>query len=195
MPASFAQPEVSEHIDRRVVRSRQLLMDALGNLLRKRNFDDISIQEIVDKADLTRATFYLHYPDKAALLQAMTSARFGEMLKKRGIASLECAGGITPIALGVCEYLAKVLDCQSSSTMPLERAVIPVLEGIFREGAIVLQLTRGADTATFAAIVAWAIYGAAYHWAQTPDRKPAEQMAAAIGTIVAPMMHAATPVR
>jgi AcrR family transcriptional regulator len=170
-------------------------MDALATLLMKRNFDDISIQEIVDKADLTRATFYLHYSDKAALLQAMTSARFSEVLKKRGITSLECAGGIRTIALGVCEYLARVLDCQSSCAIPLERAVIPVLEGIFRKGAVAPQLTRGADTATFAAIVAWAIYGAAYHWAQLPNRKPAEQMAAAIETFVTPMMQAATSVR
>ncbi len=190
-----AQPAISDPTDRRVLRSRQLLMDALGTLLRKRNFDEISIQEIVDKADLTRATFYLHYPDKAALLQAMTSARFSEMLKKRGIASLESAGGIRPIALGVCEYLAKVLDCQSSSTMPLERAVVPVLEAIFRQDAVSLPLERGADPAAFAAIVAWAIYGAAYHWAQLSNRNPAEQMATAIDILLAPMMQAATSVR
>ena len=117
------------------------------------------------------------------------------MLEKRGITSLECAGDVGAIALGVCDYLAKVLDCQSSSTMPLERAIIPVLEAIFREGAVARQLTRGADTATFAAIVAWAIYGAAYRWAQLPNRKPAEHMAAAIEAFVAPMMQAATSAR
>ena len=103
-------------------------------------------QEIVDEANLTRATFYLHYPDKAALLQAMTALRFGEMLKKRLIASPNCAGGLRAIALGVCEYLAKATGCPSSlSKMPLERSVIPVIEGLFREGAEDLRLEPGVD--------------------------------------------------
>jgi AcrR family transcriptional regulator len=150
MPAPSTHPEVADHTDRRTLRSRQALMDALAKLLTKKDFDDISIQEISDKADLTRATFYLHYPDKAALLQAMTTARFGEMLRKRGIVSPKCAGGLKAIALGVCEYLAKVLDCQSSSKMPLERSVIPVIEGVFREGAEELRLVPGVDPDTYA---------------------------------------------
>ncbi len=181
------QPEIADHTDRRALRSRQALMDALAKLLQKNDFDDISIQEIVDRADLTRATFYLHYADKAALLQAMTTVRFSEMLKKRGITSPECAGGLKAIALGVCEYLGKVLDCQSSSKMPLERSVIPVIEGIFREGAEELQLAPGVDPDTYATTLAWAIYGAASRWAQTPNRKPAEQMAQVIEALVSPL--------
>ena len=49
-----------------------MLMDALARLLIKKEFEDISMQEIADEATLNRATFYLHYPDKNALLQAMT---------------------------------------------------------------------------------------------------------------------------
>jgi AcrR family transcriptional regulator len=37
--------------------------------LKKKDFEDISVQEITDDATLNRATFYLHYPDKSALLQ------------------------------------------------------------------------------------------------------------------------------
>ena len=58
----------------RIVRSRRMLMDAFVKLLSKKEFEDISVQEIADEATLNRATFYLHYPDKNALLQAMTEA-------------------------------------------------------------------------------------------------------------------------
>ena len=62
----------TETTDPRILRSRRMLMDALARLLIKKEFEDISIQEIADEATLNRATFYLHYPDKNALLQAMT---------------------------------------------------------------------------------------------------------------------------
>lgn len=193
MPIPSAQPEVAEVTDRRILRSRQLLMDALRKLVRKRAFDDISIQEIVAEADLTRATFYLHFPDKTALLQAMTAARFGELLKKRGIESLSCTGGLKAIALGVCDYLAKASSCPSSlSKMPLERSIIPVIEGIFREGAEHVRLVPGVDADTFATTIAWAIFGAASRWAQTPNRKPAEEMAEVIETLVSPFVRAIT---
>ena len=69
--AQLLQPE-TETTDPRILRSRRMLMDALARLLIKKEFEDISVQEIADEATLNRATFYLHYPDKNALLQAMT---------------------------------------------------------------------------------------------------------------------------
>jgi AcrR family transcriptional regulator len=75
----MAQPskaDVVESTDPRILRSRRMLMDSLVRLLSKKEFGDISVQEIADEATLNRATFYLHYPDKNALLRAMTAERF-----------------------------------------------------------------------------------------------------------------------
>lgn len=187
------QPEVAEATDRRSLRSRKSLMDALCKILKKKDFDDISIQEISDEANLTRATFYLHYPDKAALLQAMTAVRFGESLRKRLDASTDCGGGLRTIALGVCEYLSKATGCPSSlSRMPLERSVIPVIEEILRDGAGKFHLAAAVDPNILATTVAWAIFGAASRWAQTPDRMPAEQMADVIDSLVNPLWQSVT---
>ena len=73
--AQLLQPETGT-TDPRILRSRRMLMDSLARLLMKKEFEDISVQEIADDATLNRATFYLHYPDKNALLQAMTDVRF-----------------------------------------------------------------------------------------------------------------------
>ena len=73
--AQLLQPE-TETTDPRILRSRRMLMEALARLLIKKEFEDISVQEIADEATLNRATFYLHYPDKNALLQAMTGIPF-----------------------------------------------------------------------------------------------------------------------
>jgi AcrR family transcriptional regulator len=82
--AELLQPETGT-TDPRILRSRRVLMDSLAKLLIQKAFDDISIQEITDEATLNRATFYLHYPDKNALLQAMTESRFRDLIERRGI--------------------------------------------------------------------------------------------------------------
>ena len=54
--------------DRRVRRTRQRLRDALMELTLERGYDRITLQEILDRADVGRSTFYAHYRDKDDLL-------------------------------------------------------------------------------------------------------------------------------
>ncbi len=179
----------AETTDPRILRSRRMLMDSLANLLIKKEFYDISVQEIADEATLNRATFYLHYPDKNALLQAMTGVRFRDLLERRGITFADCNGALRAIALGVCDYLAETTSCPSQlARIPLERSIIPVLEGMFMEGMSCHALAPGVDAGLLAAAAAWAVFGAARRWFQTPDRIPAEEMAAKIETMVRPVI-------
>ena len=178
----------AENTDPRVLRSRQMLMEALLRLLTRKEFDDISIQDIADEATLNRATFYLHYPDKNALLQAMTAARFRDLISRRGLSFTNCDGALRAIALGVCDYLAETTGCPSQLVkMPLEGSIIPVVEGMFQKGAANHAMAPGADPGLLATTAAWAIFGAARRWYQTPDRIPAEDMAARIEAMVKPI--------
>ena len=192
--AEALQPGITaESTDPRVLRSRQMLMEALLRLLDRKEFDDISIQEIADEATLNRATFYLHYPDKNALLQAMTAARFRDLIARRGLSFSDCDGALRAIALGVCDYLAETAGCPSQLTkMPLEGSIIPVVEGIFLEGAEKHPAAPGTDPKLLATTAAWAIFGAARRWHQTPDRIPAEEMAARIEAMVKPIFLTAS---
>jgi AcrR family transcriptional regulator len=56
--------------DRRAARTRRALQEALIALMRVKHYDDISIQEIADHADIGRTTFYLHYQSKGDLFLA-----------------------------------------------------------------------------------------------------------------------------
>jgi AcrR family transcriptional regulator len=175
----------AENTDPRVLRSRQMLMEALLRLLTRKEFDDISIQEIADEATLNRATFYLHYPDKNALLQAMTAARFRDLIVRRGLSFTDCDGALRAIALGVCDYLAETTGCPTQlAKMPLEGSIIPVVERMFQEGAEHHPTAPGVDPELLATTAAWAIFGAARRWYQTPNRIPAEEMAARIEAMV-----------
>src|SRR5882672_5074234 len=185
--------------DPRIVRSRRMLMDALAKILITKHFEDISVQEIADEATLNRATFYLHYPDKNALLQAMTESRFRHLIDRRSITFTDCHGALHAIALGVCDYLAEITGCPSQlARMALEGSIIPVVEDMFKEGLALHGIapdgmapdgmTPGVDPALRATTAAWAVFGAARRWFQTPNRIPAEEMAARIETMVSPVL-------
>lgn len=54
--------------DRRVVRTQQSIQNALIDLMLEKPYEKITIQEIIDRANVGRATFYNHYRDKDDLL-------------------------------------------------------------------------------------------------------------------------------
>jgi AcrR family transcriptional regulator len=191
--AQLLQPE-AETADPRIVRSRRMLMDSLVRLLKNKEFEDISVQEIADEATLNRATFYLHYQDKNALLRAMTDARFRDLIERRSITFTDCHGALRAIALGVCDYLAESTSCPTQlARMSLEGSIIPVVEGIFKEGLALHGIAPGADAELLATTAAWAVFGAARRWFQTPNRIPAEDMAARIETMVSGVLFVAAP--
>ena len=55
-------------IDRRVQRTHKLLREALLALTLEKGYDNFTVQDLTDHANLGRATFYLHYRDKDELL-------------------------------------------------------------------------------------------------------------------------------
>jgi len=178
-----------ETTDPRILRSRRMLMESLAKLLTKKEFEDISVQEIADEATLNRATFYLHYPDKSALLQAMTEARFRDLIERRSISFTDCDGALRAIALGVCDYLTETTNCPAQlARIPLEGSIIPVVEGMFKEGLAHHEIAPGVDPALLATTAAWAVFGAARRWFETAKRIPADEMAAKIETMVKPVL-------
>lgn len=54
--------------DRRVQRTRNMLYDALMDLMIEKGYDAITVQDIIDRANVGRSTFYSHFPDKEQLL-------------------------------------------------------------------------------------------------------------------------------
>lgn len=69
-------------MDRRKKRSRNMLGQALLELVREKKFEQITIQDITDRADLNRATFYLHYSSKEELLADSLEAYFDELVQQ-----------------------------------------------------------------------------------------------------------------
>jgi AcrR family transcriptional regulator len=67
----------SKREDRRVRRTRRLLHEALRSLILQKGYDHVTVQDVIDRADVGRATFYAHFRDKDDLLMS----GFDEMRK------------------------------------------------------------------------------------------------------------------
>ncbi|MEH7075942.1 TetR/AcrR family transcriptional regulator [Neobacillus drentensis] len=58
-------------VDRRIAKSQVAIKNAVIELMSEKSFDNITIQDIADRADVNRGTIYLHYTDKYDLLDKM----------------------------------------------------------------------------------------------------------------------------
>jgi AcrR family transcriptional regulator len=56
-----------EKPDRRINRTRETLFQAMSMLMVEKRYDDITVQDIIDRANVGRSTFYAHYQDKEDL--------------------------------------------------------------------------------------------------------------------------------
>jgi AcrR family transcriptional regulator len=65
--------EIQRPLDRRVQRTRQVLQEALLQLLIEHEYEGITVADITEQANIGRTTFYLHYHDKEELLRESTS--------------------------------------------------------------------------------------------------------------------------
>lgn len=76
-------------VDRRILRTRDALGDALISLIQEKSFDEVTVQEVLDRAGIGRSTFYAHYSDKDDLFFSDVEDFFGLMatlLNRQGAA-------------------------------------------------------------------------------------------------------------
>jgi AcrR family transcriptional regulator len=57
--------------DRRVGKTRKALKEALTDLILEKSYEAVTVQDVIDRADVGRSTFYAHFTDKHDLLMAI----------------------------------------------------------------------------------------------------------------------------
>jgi AcrR family transcriptional regulator len=183
--------------DPRIRRTRKLLQGALGTLMQAKSFDEISVQDITEAATVNRATFYDHYTDKFALLEALVAGGFHELLYSREVRyDTGCPAALGAIVLAACDYLAQVhaggvCDRQTAFEPLMDAAIVAAIRRLLIEGMKRAEHANTLQPEMVATSVSWAICGGVKQWFSTPERPPAEVFVAQLSGLILPMLEAA----
>ncbi len=63
-------PQEAKPEDRRIQRTRQLLQTALSQLILEKGYEKVTVQDVIDRANVGRSTFYAHFESLDHLLQS-----------------------------------------------------------------------------------------------------------------------------
>ena len=175
-----------ERIDPRTKRTRQLLLDAFGQLLTEKSFEDITVQDVTDRATVNRATFYAHFEDKYVLAEQSMQAWIQRALTKNlppGAAFT--SENLQLLIQTLCEFLAQMHShCAPSNRkqfdslleQEVKQQVYEILLGWLKQDRVV---RAGAEPQLElqATMTSWAIYGAALRWSQSKTKESASEFA------------------
>ena len=185
-------------IDLRARRTRKWLQDALLSLMREKPFRDIQVTEIVDRAEVSRAAFYLHFRSKDDLLFSLVDAVFEAF--HRDLAGEVAAGRVdlrrfTTLLFEYWERYAPTLRLVIEADM--QQALLERLRGYVDATMATLDAGTNAnpDPRTHAYVVDF-VAGGSYllltRWIAAGTPTPAEEMGSLLYEMSAPCARVAT---
>jgi AcrR family transcriptional regulator len=167
-----------EKLDPRVKRTRNLILQAFEALLAKKSFESISVQDVTDEAQINRATFYAHFPDKYALLDYSISQMFLQEIEKRMLNACHYTpDNLRILILAVCEFLSKMhSECaqphqqfESLTEGTIKKIIFELLSHWLEETNSKISTEIPVTVAT------WAIYGLASLYSHNKKRPRLEK--------------------
>lgn len=106
--------------DRRITRSKSAIKDALVLLLAEKEFSAITVSDIVNRANINRGTFYLHYQDKYDLLEQIQKdvlidlSNISRQAKKRKVSGENNTDPLHRLILLLLEYIRDHADVMTA---------------------------------------------------------------------------------
>lgn len=162
-----------EKLDPRVKRTRSLILQAFSTLLAEKKFENISVQDVTDKAEINRATFYKHFVDKYALLDYSINQMFMQEIEKRMLNACHYThDNLRNLIFAVCEFLSRLhSDCaqphqqfESLVETQIKKQLFDLLSLWLKQSKVKISTDIPATVAT------WAIYGLAAHYSHSKKR-------------------------
>jgi AcrR family transcriptional regulator len=172
-------------VDRRVRRSRQAIRDAFVAVTLEQGYENVTVEAIIQRADVARATFYAHYSDKHELLAAIVEDLASELTDR--LIPIAETGRVVQGAV-VRELFRHADECRELYRITLSGAVSgraraaysavirAAAENVFRRSIeanggkqrIPVEITARAWTGSFVALLEW--------WLAEETGRTAEEM-------------------
>jgi AcrR family transcriptional regulator len=194
---------VAKKEDRRIQRTRQLLRGALFSLIQEKGFEAVSVQDIIDRANVGRATFYAHFDNKEDLLLVGFDA-LRASLKQRQREALARGRGVDErlLAFGH-EMFAHANDHRDlframvgrQSGAVVQQVLYTMIVDLVRDDvkALVSQGDAGSiPTEALIQFVAGGLFGLLIWWLDGKMRMPVEEVNALFRRLAIPAVRAAT---
>jgi len=187
--------------DPRVTRTRGLLVQSFNDLLNEKGFDRVTVQDIADRAQVNRATFYSHFRDKYVLFDYVA----GESFRKALHESVPPESRLSSTTLQtlirvVADYLEWhlvhcALSIQTQFGQQLEEQVRHQLHQVFLEW---LRAKRSpgdrndrADSPK-ATVASWGVYGLAISWCRDAGRGASVEFSAQAEPLIMTILATST---
>jgi AcrR family transcriptional regulator len=156
-------------VDPRVTRTQKLIRDALRSLLAEKSFESTSVQDIAERATVNRATFYAHFTDKFALLDAIIREDIAARLSEGDpLAAPDTRTMLEAVAKNMFAFVASHRDCK------IDRDFEPQLERT-NESALAAFLEPKFNPCS-ARVISSAIVGSAMNWRAEGSKVPVDRV-------------------
>ncbi len=108
-------------MDRRQQKTRTAILQAFAELLSEKRFAHITVQQIIDRANVGRTTFYTHFETKDHLLKSLCEELFGHILPT--------ADQSQPYSLYHCYTVSESMFCHLLRHLQEDKTLLRLLSG------------------------------------------------------------------
>ena len=183
-----------QKLDRRVRRSQKRLFEALMALILEKDYESITVSEIAERADVARATFYLHFDDKDALLLSSLDALVEEIIERvKQFSKRDLVTGVPHPALVIFEYVQQdpelfrvILNGQGGSLM-LQRLRHYAAQTA-HQAVDAIGIVPKIPVSVIADFIAGAMLSVMTGWLENDMETPPEEMAQMFYALVRPCL-------
>lgn len=164
--------------DPRIIRTRKLIMDSFIELSSKKEFKEITVKDITEKAMINRATFYYHFEDIYDLLEKALSEVLLINLDRKKLENEKLnEQSIIHIFEAITKFQQSLSNrCHRGYEETIATIIREHLEVIFYNMLLNHHETKDEDslklTATF---LSWGLYGASVEWRRRSEHLTPEQ--------------------
>jgi len=157
----------NERKDPRITRTRKLIIDAFMESLRRKGFQNLTVQNIAENAGIHRGTFYSHFPDKYALLDFSIQQNFQQEIEKRMLnESTYSEKNLRELIVVVCEFISHAHTLRAHSEQQFDLLVEAQVKKQSQEiiERWLKEVGSGIEPERAAIAASWGMYGLALQW-------------------------------